>query len=305
MKPRGLVLLNPAARGGQGREGFDRVRSALENACVPEVVELDESAQWSSRVRDALAEGTRLFIAAGGDGTVHALVNALDVGRGDLPFESLRLGAIGLGSSNDFHKPVARDTEGVPVRLDVSGARPRDLMVCTWDRGRALVVVSASLGITAMANAFFNHGDAVLERLKRGHIGLAIPWAAIRTILRFQPLVASITIDGRGGEYRVNNLSVLKTPWLSGVLHFDTPVDPADGRLAVNLLEGRSRIGSLVALLSLARGRFSHLEGAHAYLASVAEVTLEAPGDLELDGEVTVARHARFELLPERILVCA
>ncbi|MCB9694576.1 MAG: hypothetical protein H6736_22430, partial [Alphaproteobacteria bacterium] len=79
MRPPALVVLNPGAHGGRGRERFERVRGALEAVCTPTVVTLGPD--WSP-VREAIASGTRMFVAAGGDGTVNALVNALDRERG-------------------------------------------------------------------------------------------------------------------------------------------------------------------------------------------------------------------------------
>ncbi len=61
----------------------------------------------------------------GGDGTVHALVEALALAPRRPPLDHLTLGAVGLGSSNDFHKPVGRRVGGVPVRLSPWRAAPR------------------------------------------------------------------------------------------------------------------------------------------------------------------------------------
>ena len=37
------------------------------------------------------------------------------------------LGAIGLGSSNDFHKPFKQNNKNVPIRLNFTEAIPHDL----------------------------------------------------------------------------------------------------------------------------------------------------------------------------------
>lgn len=304
MKPNALVLLNAGAHGGRGLERFARAQAVLEQACVPVVVHLRADSAWEEAIRDALNTGTRMFVAAGGDGTVNALVNALYKHRGATRLEDVSLGAIGLGSSNDYHKPVQTSVAGIPVRLDAAVARPRDLILCDWDGGETVVVVSASVGVTAAANAFFNQGKGLMQFLKRRNTGVAILWAALRTISRFKPLDADIQVDQHRDGYRVNNLSVSKTPWLSGTFRYDTPVAPDDGRLAVNLLEGRGRLGTLLALVSLGRGRFAGLRGAHHHSANDVRIRLPEVVDLELDGEVVRARDVGFRLLPERIMAC-
>ena len=305
MRPEALVLLNGAAHGGRGLERFARTQAALKEACVPHVVHLRVDGAWEEAVRDALVAGTRMFVAAGGDGTVNALVNALQRHRGTTRLDELWLGAIGLGSSNDYHKPVETRVEGVPVRLNAADARPRDLIQCTWDSQDTVVVVSASVGITAAANAFFNEGDGPMRYLKRRSTGAAILWAALRTIVRFRSLAGEIQVDERRYRFRFNNVSVAKTPWLSGTFRYDTPAAPDDGRLAVNVLEGRSRVGALIALVSLARGRFVRLRGAHHHSAGRVHLALDQVADLELDGEVVRARDIHFQLLPQRIMACA
>lgn len=305
MRPPALVLFNPAAHGAQGTDRLERVRPAIDAVCRPTVCTLEHGSDWEGAIAAALEEGTRFFIAAGGDGTVNALVNGLERARGDVPFEAILLGAVGLGSSNDFHKPARREVEGIPVRLDAGAAVPRDLIACRWDGGQALGVVSASIGVTASANAFFNRGDPVVEALKKRFTGAAIAWAAARTVVRFRGVWGRVDLPGVGAEeVRLNNLSVLQTEWLSGSLRFDTPVDPGDGHLQVNLLEGRTRLGTLWVLLQLVRGRFAGLRGTHCQRVRSVGIELTEPAELELDGELHRARSIHFTVHSERISTC-
>lgn len=276
----------------------------METVCEPTVVGLAQGSDWEAAVSRAVAEGTRFFIAAGGDGTVNALVNTLDAVRGDVGLDAFVLGAVGLGSSNDFHKPVRREVAGIPVRLDATAATPRDLVECRWESGRALVVVSASIGVTAAANAFFNSQGRLLGALKRRSTDAAIAWSALRTIASFRGFPGRVELSGEVSEVWINNLSVLQTEWLSGTFRYDTPVDPADGFLQVNLLHGRSRLGTLRMLVAMSRGRFRGLSGTRCERVRSVDVELTEPAALELDGEIRHARSIHFEVLPQRIRTC-
>jgi diacylglycerol kinase family enzyme len=167
-------------------------------------------------------------------------------------------------------------------------------------------LVSASLGVTARANALFNEGrGALLGLLKRRWVDGAVFYAALAALESHADIRGLVRLDGEEGRFSISNLSVLKTPFLSGCLHYDTPVAADSGLLAVNLCHDMSR-GALVAtLVALARGRFRGRARTRHWLARRVEVELTQATPLELDGEVVVARHVTFDLLPRRILTCA
>lgn len=300
-KRRALVLLNPNARHGQGCERYASVKWAVDLRFDAKVVQTEQAGN-DAPIRAALASGVRTFVAAGGDGTVNAVIDALVRLRGDIPLEDLTLGAVGLGSSNDAHKPNACEIEGIPLRLDVAGAEPRDVGFARWDGGERAFLVSASLGVTAAANGLFNRGDPVLRTLKRWWVDGAITWAAVRMLFGWHNVAATLVVDGESTAIALTNLGVAKTPWLSGGLRYDTPIEPR--RFAVNLCEDMGRWRTLRTLGALACGRFAGLPGTRSWSARGASLVLSGPCDLELDGEVVQASRVQFELLPERIRLC-
>ncbi len=305
MRAPALVLLNPAARHGRAGRLWERVRPEVERLFAPAVVPLDAAATYRDRVASALGAGTRVFIAAGGDGTVHALAEAIASGRGSVPLSGIALGAVGLGSSNDFLKPFGRRLAGVPVRLDVDGAARRDLGRVRWldpeGRGHeSVLVASASAGVVADGNALFSAG-----RLGRLVPSLAIAWATARALARNRGARLSLRPGGAAAPTYLAFLSVLKTPWLSGCLRFDVPVAPDDGSFAVAVCEATSRHRLLGVLAGLVRGRFAGRAGTRVFRTAALELEADAPFALELDGEVVAARRAAFDLFPEGLLACA
>jgi diacylglycerol kinase (ATP) len=303
-----FVLFNPRAGGDRARQRWAAVQPALRDVCEPTVVELDASGMWRDRLAAALEAGTRFVIAAGGDGTVHALVNAIVRAPGRPTLDALRLGAVGLGSSNDFHKPVARRVAGVPLRLG-PGAAPRDVglaRVVTPEGARfsECFVVSASIGIVAEANAFFQDGDTLQGWLRARWTTGAILNAARHAIAAQRNVPALLRVAGRTWRTDVTSLGVAKTPYVSGGFRYDAVVDPADGRLLVSLCSGMSRPRAVGALMSLARGRFAGRRGRSLWSSRRAALVPDRPVTLELDGEVCVARRVSFGVLPERIGIC-
>lgn len=313
-----LVLHNPAAGGGRSEDLWPRVRSSVCPGFDTQVIRTDVHGLWTRQVHAALDRGTRLLVAAGGDGTVNALANAILLWPGGLEqpsaVQDVTLGAVGLGSSNDFHKPTPGGAE-VSIKSDPSLARPRDLCRASYltvggDWKTRHFLVSAALGVTARANALFNQGDGLLRLLKARWTSGAILYAAVRTILSSRRGVeANIWIHGRGEvlfhQTRISNLSLLKTPHLSGGLRFDTPAAVDDGLLCVNLCHDMGRLRLLRTLAALSRGRFFGRPGCLHWSARRVTVEPAVPVALELDGEVDMCRRVTFEVLPGQLRVCA
>jgi len=299
---RALVLLNPNARRSRGRARYAAVKADIDQAFDARVVETEPTGN-DGPIRAALDDGIRIFIAAGGDGTVNAVIDALVRLRGAIALDDLTLGAVGLGSSNDAHKPIEQQIAGIPARIDARHAVPRDVGIARWDGGERAFLVSASVGVTAAANALFNREDSVLRPLKRWWVDGAIAWAAVRTIATWRNLSATLVVHETSSTIALTHLGVAKTPWLAGGLHYDTPVEP--GRFAVNLCEGMGRLRTISTLAALARGRFAGLPGTRSWSAPRASVVLDEPCDLELDGEIFRASRVSFELLGERVRLCS
>lgn len=300
-----LVMLNPAAHRGRARE---RLADALSLITPPEVEIVETARDLITNARSigtAIAEGTRRIVAAGGDGTVHAVVNALWSSSGGQPLPDVVLGAIGLGSSNDFHKPY---TQQIPTRLDFEHPSPRDVVCVEFDDGAGwherIFVASASIGVTAEANALFNREDRALRWLKRSMTDVAIPYAALKTMTTFRPHEAELHVADEELHVTVSNLSVLKTPYLSGDLHFDVRVATDDGQVAVTLCDGMSRLELVRTMVGLYRGRFQGRPKTRTWTARALSVQLTSPAALELDGELVRAHTARFQVHPRWLNVC-
>jgi diacylglycerol kinase (ATP) len=311
---RALVVLNAEAGGGQAGKRWEKVRPFIREQYAHQEVRLDRGEGWRCAVKQALDDGVRVFIAAGGDGTVNLLLNGLLQVRGSVPLPSLALGAVGLGSSNDFHKPIERTAAGCAIRRDLAGRTLRDVCRARYrdasgTRHERCFLVSASMGVTAEANARFNADDRVLLALKHRCFTLAMLYAALLSIGAYHSFEAYLAwcFDGQPVHRRtqLTNLSLLKTPHLSGGLRFDTRVACDDGLLGVNLCEGMSRRQIHGVLFDLSQGRFRGRPGRSHWQTPRLALASPHPVALELDGEVVQARRVDFDVLAERIGVCA
>ncbi len=308
-----LVIVNAAAGRGRALARWRTVAPRLcpyLGSCV--IVETRDPTLARLTVAEHLARGETAFVAAGGDGTVNLVAASIVELAPAASLRQVRLGAIGLGSSNDFHKPRhdATRLHGVPYKLDFGHTVRHDVGVLAYEdetgawRTR-FWLLNASVGITAEANRAFNQPDAALHWLKRALPSAGMVYAALRGILGHR--AAELTLardDGPPIGVRVRNLGIVKNPHFAGVLRYDSPHEPNGGRFYAHLLEDVSLVGLARALLGLARGRFTGRPGTRSW--EVARLVLEAPRPftIEADGETVTARGARFSALPAALQVC-
>jgi len=307
-----IVFLNPRASYGRAAAKWKRVRPELERRVGRfEVVEIGAPDAVSAAVSAAAARGERVFVAAGGDGTVNLVANAV-LGATDMPGERLRLGAVGLGSSNDFHKPFRRDAfiRGVPARVDCGRTEARDVLrvdLAGADGRRAPrhAVNNASIGVAAEANASFNDPTPFVRAVRRVSVDAAIVASVMRTLARRRDIQCRIAVDGSdAGSFRVSSLGFVKNPHFAGAFCYDTPVAPDDGRMSVHLCEGLTRLEVLTTLAALSRRRFAGRPKTRTWVGRRALVEADVDFALEMDGEVVYARRVEFSVVPRALLVC-
>ncbi len=296
-----LILVNLGANGGKGAERWARVEREL-----PAPFEAVPTRDAAEAKRLLARTRHDVVVAAGGDGTVNGVLNALvELGRRDVA-----LGAIGLGSSNDFHKPFVpeRTIAGVPVRF--GPARLADIGRATLVRpdGSSIVrhfVLNASLGFVAEGNAFFNTDDPTLLWFKRRNVEAAILYTAFRNLRMFRPIETWIALDQEPAvRVPLANLGVLKKVHFAGGMKYDTPVVADDGMFDVNVWGRMNRADLVRTMANLYRGKFRGLPRTHAWRARRVTVVPEAPVHFETDGETTRIKRAELEVLPKALKIC-
>lgn len=305
------VFLNPGATYGRGRERWGRVEPELTGRLGPLAVDEVEPGELPAALSEAVARGERKFVAAGGDGAVNSLVNAA-MSLPEAP--SLVLGAVGLGSSNDFHKlNGARDAiAGIPVRVDFENAEPCDVIRMEYDApedgGRATryAIVNASVGVTAEANARFNAPSGAIRAARKLSVDAAISMSVLTTLLTWRDLTCALSTDGSDSRMvSVTNLGVFKNRHFGGALRYDFEVGRSDGKLGVALCEALSRAEVISVLRALRRGSFSDRPKTSAWTAETLALSADRPFALETDGEVARAVRVEFSVAPVKLRCCA
>jgi len=302
-----LICLNPRAGFGRSARRWTRVQPQLSD--IGDYIVEETGQGFGAALARHLQRGERFIVAAGGDGTVHQVVNCLlalpEQERTDVCF-----GALALGSSNDFHQPrdASRVLGGVYSRIERERAVAHNVVQCVWGNGGGRrvehFIANASLGVVADGNRVYDRGRGLVALLKRISIDLAIGYSAVSTLFRAPNRRLRIAVDGTWSEHVVSNLGVLLNPYFAGGLRYDTPIDVGGPTMCVHLCENMSRWRKVRTFAALARGKFRGLPGTRTWWCQSLRLEADEPFVLEMDGELREMTSVEMTLKKGALLVC-
>ncbi|MCU1486019.1 MAG: Diacylglycerol kinase [Actinomycetia bacterium] len=216
-----LVVANPRA-GASDRRAIDAAIGRLAEA-GPVEARLTSS---TDELDDVLAEvGGRVLVVAGGDGTLHAVVQRLR-DRGELA--TTVLGLVPLGTGNDLARSLGLAVEVAEAAWRIATGTDRRIDLLVDDVGR-VVVNAAHAGIGAEAGA---RADDLKARLGAA----AYPVGALLAGARTDGWRLDITVDGRSLALpgpRVLQVGVGNGGFVGGGTPLCPGADPSDGLLDV------------------------------------------------------------------------
>lgn len=306
-----FLLLNTRAYGGNALKKWDRIKNSLPFVDFDAGHKVDKNSHEKLDISNAILKGERKFIAAGGDGTINYLLNEILSNPSITMIDEIQIGAIGLGSSNDFHKPMTSShlINGIPCKVDFTSSKERDIGCITYvhngKRVNKYFLINASIGVTAEANYFFNHPNFILKLFKRMNTSAAIIYSAIHTIMRYKNIELKM-IDSKNNSkiFKVANLAITKSPYISGNLKLNYTPNYKNGLLNIHLLGDTTKFELIKVLHQLQNNKTDSANVFNSSQSSSILIKAEKPFKVEFDGEIISTHCAQFSLLKKRIRVC-
>jgi len=305
-----IYVVNPYCHQGKGWKRWLQISSEVFSriALPGKEVVLEAGATWQQQLEELMSPtGNTCLISAGGDGTINGLINYLLNCKPAL-VERIAVGAVGLGSSNDFLKPLAQKVQQIPVRINLS--QPplwQDVGLIHYKnrmtQNKKYFIVNASLGVTAQANRNFNQPDKLLKFLKKHCTPTAIFYTALKTILQFNNISCTVNYNQQKSVIAMSNINIIKTPFVSGNIHYDQKIEKDDGNLILNICDGMSRWQLVQTLVRLQNGVFPQSVNTSSNVIHKFSLQADSPIIFEYDGETEEAQTLAVKIIPKAIKV--
>lgn len=298
------IFLNPNSCSGLASTKWAKISHEVEDFSRAMIVKDFYNIDWSKL---DISPGDT-FLSAGGDGTLHCMVNALIQNRGVDILSQVKVGHIGLGSNNSFLRPYqeCKVVHHIPMRISDDVVK-QDLIEIEIVEGEKIVkvycVANSSLGFLATANIIFNTSSDV-AKLKKWNSDLADVYTFLKALLKWQPITIQYEYQRKEEKRSITNMHLMKRAFYATDLGFPEEIIPGDGAFRLNILWERNRLVIFKKFFSMMV--FKNLLEGRDVTEMVSEMSIKSrkPIPIEIDGEIYYGKDFRIKTKKEGIQLC-
>ncbi len=296
MRQRFFAIVNPAAGGGRSAKLAGPALAGLrEKGLKIDVVASTGPGHAVELAREAYEQGYRRFIAVGGDGTAHEILNGVfERARGK---ERIALGFLPLGTGNSFLRDFTKDGAGASLQALIDGRkRAVDLIRLTHTKGEIYSFNLLSLGFTADVGALTNRYFKPF-----GYLGYLLGVIVRVVQLRRRAFRLRCDEDQDWDESRCLFLSFSNSKFTGGTMLIAPQADPTDGLIEFVRWGPIGRIGLLRMLPKLYTG--THIKHPLASRRAVRHIEfgVKVPVDVLIDGEIAALECVALDVIPAAV----
>ncbi len=289
-----IAIVNPAAGGGRSAKlAGGEIARLKDGGLLIDVIASTGPGHASELAREAYEQGYRKFLAVGGDGTAHEILNGIFSREQSTP--RIELGFLPLGTGNSFLRDFTKTgAESSLAALRAGRKRSVDLLRLRHSSGTIYSFNLLSVGFTADVGAITNR---IFKPF--GHLGYLLG-----------VFVKVVQLNRRGFKMRCDGdtdwderpclfLTFNNSKFTGGTMMIAPHADPSDGMIEYVRWGPIGRLGLIRMLPRLYDG--THIDHPLASRRAVkhVEFSLPAPVDVMVDGEIVTVKCEALEILPE------
>ena len=288
-----LAIVNPAAGGGRSAKlaGAQLARLKQEGLRVDAIASMAPG-HAVQLAREAYDQGYRRFLAVGGDGTAHEIINGIFSREGQT--DRVELGFLPMGTGNSFLRDFADKGAKSSVEALVASRKRRvDVLRLRHASGTIYSFNLLSVGFTADVGALAN------RRFKAfGHLGYLLGVFVRVLQLKRRAFKLRCDDDSAWDERRCLFLTFNNSKYTGGTMMIAPTADPTDGYIEFVRWGPIGRLGLLKMLPRLYDGRHTQHPLSETRRVQLVEFSLDDSVDVMIDGEIVTVTALTIDILP-------
>ena len=248
---------------------------------------------------------SRKFLAIGGDGTLHYLINGI-FSQAEVPTTEICLALIPLGTGNDWSRThnFPTDTEKVVQLLQNFSPRLQDIGQIEHQKGdKRITTYFGNVAGTGF------EAEVVLESQESSKTGLRgallYIWTVLRTLWSYQPQAHRIQFPDEEFDDKMLLTTIGICRYNGNGMQLVPQADPFDGQFDVSLVAALSPVNVIFNLLKLYNGRIYRHPKVKRRQATQVQLDSSNKIHLEADGEYIGTTPASFQILPASLQIVA
>ena len=286
-----FVALNRAA----GQTVCEQVRESLDSHLRSSrmsynIHETQKGENLGEIVRDAMRQGFDIAVAAGGDGTVSAVIDG--IAGSPVP-----LGIVPTGTGN----LIARELS-IPEEIDdavrLIAGTPQSRKIDAMKIGGRVFVLNASIGVSATV-------ISDTTRKSKKYLGrIAYFFTTILKIFTLKRRQIVVTVDGIGQEYRAIEAAIMNCGILAKMLYPKAPeIRIDDGYLDILILGTKPFRDYPLYLFGILAGRTPDIISRFIKVRRNVAIRSDVPLKVQADGDMIGTTPLEIEVMPSAVTV--
>lgn len=293
MNDKFLAIVNPAAGGGRSAQLAGPQLAGLKaKGLRVDAIASTAPGHAAQLANEAYDQGYRRFLAVGGDGTAHEIINGIFSREG--PTDRIEMGFLPLGTGNSFLRDFTDKGAESSMEALLAGRKRRvDVLRLSHAAGAIYSFNLISVGFTANVAALTNRMFKPL-----GRFGYLLGVFVRVVQLKRRAFKLRCDTDSDWDERRCLFLTFNNSKYTGGTMLIAPNADPSSGYVEFVRWGPIGRLGLLKMLPHLYDGTHTRHPLSETRRVRHVEFALDAPVDVMIDGEVVTVNAKSLDILP-------